>query len=225
MEFCDRRRKLIDDSFFDEGYEERLNKFKTLISSTSSSNSSESSIYVDNLAIEFRCSVYRCNQSFSSMAKLENHVFYTHRHQCSLCHRSFSSEHLLSIHISENHDSYFRVVASKKKQPCYVCLVEDCKVLSMTGNARKEHLIQFHKFPESFEFFEPPKKSHHKTKKGPAPTTTQQDNTMMMMMECADDDMDALGDALSNLSVKVPASISFGRGGRGRGRRGGSRGT
>ena len=134
----------------------------------------------------------------------------------------------------------------------------------MTGNARKEHLIQFHKFPESFEFFEPPKKSHHKTKKGdtyyfiiiphcqnyhtlltarlsiwsifillhkyclylvgPAPTTTQQDNTMMMM-ECADDDMDALGDALSNLSVKVPASISFGRGGRGRGRRGGSRGT
>ena len=38
-----------------------------------------------------------------------------------------------------------------------------------------------------------------------------------MMMECVDDGMDALGDALSNLSVKVPASISFGRGGRGRG--------
>jgi hypothetical protein len=58
---------------------------------------------------------------------------------------------------------------------------------------------------------------------GSAPTTTPQDNTMMM--ECADDDMDALGDALTNLSVKVPASISFGRGGRGRGRRGGGRGT
>lgn len=62
--------------------------------------------------------------------------------------------------------------------------------------------------------------------KGPLPTPSSQDKAMMM--ECADEDMDALGDALSNLTVKVPASISFGRGGRGgrgRGRKGGARGT
>ena len=59
---------------------------------------------------------------------------------------------------------------------------------------------------------------------GPLPTSSSS-HDKATMMECTDEDMDALGDALSNLAVKVPASISFGRGGRGRGCKGGARGT
>jgi hypothetical protein len=60
---------------------------------------------------------------------------------------------------------------------------------------------------------------------GPLPTSSSSSHDKATMMECTDEDMDALGDALSNLTVKVPASISFGRGGRGRGCKGGARGT
>ena len=63
MDRGERRRILIEDSFFDEGYQERLNNFKTV---TVVSNT-----LVDNHPTnEFRCSVYRCNQSFLSMAKV-----------------------------------------------------------------------------------------------------------------------------------------------------------
>ena len=77
MELCDRRRKLIDDSFFDEGYQESLKSFKTLTVSIGSNNKS-SYVTSNNKKLdndkEFRCSVYRCNQSFASMAKVEHHT-------------------------------------------------------------------------------------------------------------------------------------------------------
>jgi hypothetical protein len=67
MDRGERRRILIEDSFFDEGYQERLNNFKTV---TVVSNVVSNTLVDNHPTNEFRCSVYRCNQSFLSMAKV-----------------------------------------------------------------------------------------------------------------------------------------------------------
>ena len=78
-------------------------------------------------------------------------------HQCTICKRNFTSDRLLSIHISELHDSYFRALAAKKAS--YVCLIEDCKDVFRSNRERRDHLIKHHLFPKSFDFHQPKKYS------------------------------------------------------------------
>lgn len=145
MLFGVRRRLSTEDDFFTEGYMERNNDFKTVVLPSPSEQT-----VCGTSTSNFPCSVYLCNQSFSSITKLENHIYYCHRYQCSQCHKSFPSDHLLSIHLSERHDNYFRIMA--KKLPSFVCYVEDCKSVFKNLNDRKVHMINVHQFPESFEF-------------------------------------------------------------------------
>ena len=72
MDCGERRRILIEDSFFDEGYQERLNNFKTVtvVSNVAEGSGSRNTLVDNHPTNEFRCSVYRCNQSFLSMAKV-----------------------------------------------------------------------------------------------------------------------------------------------------------
>ena len=98
------------------------------------------------------------------MPQYEHHLFKCHRHQCSVCLRSFAAARLLSIHVSELHDSYFQVLA--KKKPCFQCLVEGCEIMSWSDKERGIHLRDYHKFPKSFDFHNPKKYKAKSKNKG-----------------------------------------------------------
>lgn len=82
-------------------------------------------------------------------------MFNAHFHQCSVCKRSFLSDRLLSIHISEIHDSFFSVMAARR--PSYVCLVAGCPTISISNDERRSHLREVHMFPLTYDFHEPAK--------------------------------------------------------------------
>eukprot|EP01032_Pedospumella_encystans_P013874 gene13874-15952_t len=88
-------------------------------------------------------------------AEFEEHKFRCHGHQCSLCDKSFPADRLLSLHISELHDSYF-AVASKKKA-MYCCLVEICNQVFWNDEERRVHLVKNHMFHPSYDFHNPKK--------------------------------------------------------------------
>ncbi|CAD7701939.1 unnamed protein product, partial [Ostreobium quekettii] len=69
------------------------------------------------------------------------------RPECSICHRRLPTEHLLSLHLSEAHDSFFAAQAAKKL--CvFECLVEGCGKKFCGPQQRKQHLRDVHCFPK-----------------------------------------------------------------------------
>ncbi|XP_013783515.1 zinc finger protein 511-like isoform X2 [Limulus polyphemus] len=101
---------------------------------------------------EFRCGEGGCQANFNNIQSYESHYNSIHRHVCSKCKKSFPSDHLLSIHITEVHSSFFLSAAKKSGEPIYECLVEGCVLKFMESQARKEHLIKEHKYPADFRF-------------------------------------------------------------------------
>lgn len=83
---------------------------------------------------EFQCDVPNCKEWFSSLLSYEAHYNSLHRHCCQNCQRSFPSTHLLEIHVLENHDTLFGMLASRKNL---------------------DHLVSFHKYPADFRFNRP----------------------------------------------------------------------
>ena len=51
--------------------------------------------------------------AFSSIEDFETHYTKTHTHRCSECNRNFPTEHLLGLHINENHDPLSEVRRAK----------------------------------------------------------------------------------------------------------------
>jgi hypothetical protein len=47
---------------------------------------------------------------FSQLLDSEAHYNAVHRHACSVCKKSLPSAHLLELHVTESHDSYFQVL-------------------------------------------------------------------------------------------------------------------
>lgn len=78
-----------------------------------------------------------------------------------MCCKSFSSDRLLSFHISELHDSYF--MAMSKRKPSYQCLVLGCDGVFWNNEERRNHLIMVHLFHPSYDFHNP--KRYLKTNK------------------------------------------------------------
>ena len=76
-----------------------------------------------------------------------------HMHRCKVCSRSFASDRLLDMHISESHDSFFAVMA--ERQPSYRCVVDGCDTLSWSDKERSVHLVEDHHFPETYSFRKP----------------------------------------------------------------------
>lgn len=57
---------------------------------------------------------------------------------------------LLSLHVQEAHDSFFREMA--KREPMYECLVEGCSKKFKGDFQRFWHLVNVHHFPKTFRF-------------------------------------------------------------------------
>ena len=58
----------------------------------------------------FQCLAPGCKATFTQLLDSEAHYAAKHRHSCSVCHKSLPSNHLLELHVMENHDSFFQVL-------------------------------------------------------------------------------------------------------------------
>ncbi|XP_055302063.1 protein lethal(2)k10201 [Sitodiplosis mosellana] len=97
-----------------------------------------------------RCNIPKCNEEFDTIFAYENHYNSLHRFLCAQCSKNLPSAHLLDLHLSEKHDSFFAVQAERK--PMFRCYLEECLKLSQTPSERRDHCITEHKFPHDFRF-------------------------------------------------------------------------
>jgi len=144
---------------------------------------------------KFDCSIPGCLESFENLLDFEAHYNTVHKYVCGTCRKRLPSLHLLDLHVSETHDSYFAALAERK--PMYQCFVEDCGTKYLTTKERHSHCIEVHKFPSNFRYDVDKRK-----KKADTPDATK-----------------------SSKPLSVPKFTSFGQGvtrgfirGRGRGR-------
>ncbi|RDX85020.1 Zinc finger protein [Mucuna pruriens] len=160
---------------------------------------------------EVFCPIVGCGARLTSMENFENHYNARHTASCSVCSRVYPTSRLLSIHVSEVHDSFFQAKVARGYD-MYECLVERCGLKFKSYNNRRQHLIDKHKFPTTFEFFkkaQPSKKQRLKSQRKQA--VRKEDASGMMEVENAA--MDDLVSAVSKLSTSdnTPSSVSFGR--------------
>jgi hypothetical protein len=57
-----------------------------------------------------------CSRSFESIESFESHYGSFHRFECKTCHVTLPSAHLLNLHITECHDSYFQALLAQYKK-------------------------------------------------------------------------------------------------------------
>lgn len=122
-----------------------------------------------------RCNIPTCDQEFDTIFAYENHYNSLHRFLCAQCSKNLPSAHLLDLHLSERHDSFFAVQSERKPMvsacfpneivlDCehshgftkivlqYRCYLEECPTLHQTPTERRDHCISEHKFPPDFRF-------------------------------------------------------------------------
>ncbi|XP_075221245.1 zinc finger protein 511-like isoform X1 [Lycorma delicatula] len=95
--------------------------------------------------VTFPCCIPTCKLILTSLAEFEMHYNSCHRFICSQCKKSLPSAHLLDLHLSEIHDSFFEAQAERNFM--YRCFIETCNHLSKTPDYRRQHCIEEHKFP------------------------------------------------------------------------------
>lgn len=88
-------------------------------------------------------------------------VHFSHRYECTVCHTSLPTAHLLDLHICELHDSYFAAQVARR-MPVYRCLVESCCRKFRTIEDRRQHLLDTHQYPKNYHF----DRLHLRRKKG-----------------------------------------------------------
>lgn len=71
--------------------------------------------------------------------------------QCSTCHTVLPTPYLLSLHVSEQHDSFFASQAAQR-MPVFQCLVEGCSSRFCLAAQRHQHLTDFHQIPADLGF-------------------------------------------------------------------------
>ncbi|XP_055380343.1 protein lethal(2)k10201 [Condylostylus longicornis] len=96
------------------------------------------------------CNIPGCNQMFDTIFEFETHYNSLHRYLCSFCKKNLPSAHLLDLHVSESHDSFFAAQAEKKAM--FSCFIAECSYKSLNADERKDHCIRDHKFPSNFRF-------------------------------------------------------------------------
>lgn len=99
------------------------------------------------------CNVPNCIQKFDTIFGFETHYSLQHRYSCGECRKNLPSAHLLDLHLSETHDSFFAVLSEKK--PMFSCFNEECTHKSITSDDRRDHCMTEHKFPQHFRFDRP----------------------------------------------------------------------
>ncbi|XP_054816466.1 uncharacterized protein LOC129316189 [Prosopis cineraria] len=157
------------------------------------------------------CPIVGCEARLTSMEDFENHYNARHTASCSVCSRVYPTSRLLSIHVSEVHDSFFQAKAARGYD-VYECLVEGCGIKFKSYKSRHQHLIDKHKFPSSFEFLKKARPSKKQRQKVQRKQTAQKENDSRTM-EVDNATMDGLVTAVSRLSTSdsTPSSVSFGR--------------
>jgi len=184
---------------------------------------------------QFTCQVPGCKETFSQLHQSESHYNAVHRHSCAICRKSLPSPHLLEIHIQENHDSFFSILAERK--PSFQCFLPTCSELSWNAQSRHDHAIKDHKFPPDFRF-DNVKKRNGQRKGGKAKnsfdlsgcnsrpmsltrldTNMEEENNHRNSMCILDSPASNLGSGkksripvLRSNSCRVPRNISFGAG-------------
>ncbi|KAL5204273.1 hypothetical protein ABZP36_009144 [Zizania latifolia] len=110
------------------------------------------------------CPISGCGAHLDGLDNFEDHYSTRHTASCSVCWRVYPTSRLLSIHISEAHDSFFQAKVAHGF-PMYECLVEGCGVKLKSYKSRQQHLVDKHQFPKSFEFFKKARPSQHQRHK------------------------------------------------------------
>ena len=145
-----------DDPFFKDGNQIFCYHEKTVNNDIDFLVDSITAVHID----EFKCSVKGCLETFTNPMQYNRHYDMLHKFRCQTCSRSFSNNHLLSTHISENHDMFFR--AQKEKGiAVYHCLIETCGRTFKAMETRRRHLVEKHKYPADFRF-NTAKRNHQK---------------------------------------------------------------
>lgn len=143
-----------DDLLFNVSCSNILKPYKKLgaISSAECENINDSSgSSLCTTANEIFCNVMGCSMIFDNTSSYQSHYNSIHRFICSECKKSLPTEHLLDLHISEHHDSYFNVRV-ERGECLFRCYLEDCKDIFPNLAERKEHCINQHKLPGNFRF-------------------------------------------------------------------------
>ncbi|XP_010905507.1 uncharacterized protein [Elaeis guineensis] len=110
------------------------------------------------------CPIVGCGAQLNCLEDFEDHYHARHTASCSVCSRVYPTSRLLSIHVSEAHDSFFQAKVARGF-PMYECLVEGCGVKLKCYKSRQQHLVDKHKFPRSFEFYRKAHPSKHQRQK------------------------------------------------------------
>ncbi|XP_023211208.1 zinc finger protein 511-like [Centruroides sculpturatus] len=137
-----KRHRLPNDEFFAEGDRicpriDRIHAF-------------DGEVYEKNMD-EYVCQEDNCRAVSVNKFMFEAHYAQFHQNVCRLCKRNFPTNRLLTLHIQENHDSFFRLRVGKQNF-LYECLVEGCSIRCEDDVARRVHLINEHSYPTDFKF-------------------------------------------------------------------------
>uniref|UniRef100_A0AAG5DSW1 C2H2-type domain-containing protein n=1 Tax=Anopheles atroparvus TaxID=41427 RepID=A0AAG5DSW1_ANOAO len=106
----------------------------------------------DTEDVDIRCNVPDCNFFCLSVLDYESHYNAQHRYTCAECKKTLPNAHLLDLHLSETHDSYFAAQVQSGKKPMYACFLEECNHRCKDVADRRDHCIREHKFPHNFRF-------------------------------------------------------------------------
>ncbi|KAK3118822.1 hypothetical protein QOZ80_9BG0708660 [Eleusine coracana subsp. coracana] len=177
-----RRRLAPDDPFFAAGDLER-----ELLAKHVALDLSEVDRYqIEKMEVASTCTLFcpivGCGAQLDCLEDFEDHYIARHTASCSVCSRVYPTLRLLSIHVSEAHDSYFQAKVARGFA-MYECLVEGCGVKLKSYKSRQQHLIDKHQFPKSFEFFKKARTSQRQRQKNhrrqTAPKGEEQRDTLM----------------------------------------------
>ncbi|TVU25367.1 hypothetical protein EJB05_27861, partial [Eragrostis curvula] len=159
-----RRRLAPDDPFFAAGDLERELLAKHLALDFSEDDRYQIEKMEVASACTVSCPIAGCGAQLNCLEDFEDHYITRHTASCSVCSRVYPTSRLLSIHVSEAHDSYFQAKVARGF-PMYECLVEGCGVKLKSYKSRQQHLIDKHQFPKSFEFFKKARPSQRQRQK------------------------------------------------------------
>lgn len=210
--WCPSRRRFFPDSpFFASGNVERELLAKQLALDITEDEKQQLADIEDREKRGVSCPIVGCGVRMNSLEDFEDHYNARHTASCSVCSRVYPTSRLLSIHVSEAHDSFFQAKVARG-YAMYECLVEGCDAKLKSYKSRQQHLVDKHKFPNSFEFFKkslPSKKHRQKSHRKQAVKMEEASSAMQVDEET----MSGLVSAVSKLSTSdsSPSSISFGR--------------
>ncbi|XP_050230939.1 uncharacterized protein LOC126679956 [Mercurialis annua] len=232
-----RRRFEPESPFFSYGNIERELLAKQVALDLTQNENPQLKNLIDEDDREVFCPIVGCGARLTSLEAFEDHYNARHTASCSVCSRVYPTSRLLSIHVSEAHDSFFQAKVARG-YPMYECLVEGCGLKFINYKSRQRHLMDKHKFPSTFEFLQKARSSKKARQKQQHKRSTPKNKEASSKMDVegealdglisrstpkneeASSKMDVEGEALDGLISAVsrlstsdssPSSINFGR--------------